>query len=63
MKTQGAQRFSEQILTNTSGFAGIDGIFRFRADGTSERGLSVLQVAPGGGRVISPAPKSFTPGT
>ena len=63
VKTQGAQRFSEQILTNTSGFAGIDGIFRFRADGTSERGLSVLQVAPGGGRVISPAPKSFTPGT
>jgi ABC-type branched-subunit amino acid transport system substrate-binding protein len=63
VKTQGAQRFSEQILTNTSGFAGIDGIFRFRADGTSERGLSVLQVAPGGGRVIGPAPKSFTPGT
>ncbi|HEY4295570.1 MAG TPA: penicillin-binding protein activator [Paraburkholderia sp.] len=63
VKTQGAQRFSEQILTNTSGFAGIDGIFRFRADGTSERGLSVLQVAPGGGRVVSPAPKSFTPGT
>jgi ABC-type branched-subunit amino acid transport system substrate-binding protein len=63
VKTQGQQRFSEQILTNTSGFAGIDGIFRFRNDGTSERGLSVLQVAPGGGRVVSPAPKSFTPGT
>ncbi len=63
VKTQGQQRFSEQILTNTSGFAGIDGIFRFRTDGTSERGLSVLQVAPGGGRVVSPAPKSFTPGT
>ena len=27
VKTQGAQRFSEQILTNSSGFAGIDGIF------------------------------------
>jgi ABC-type branched-subunit amino acid transport system substrate-binding protein len=63
VKTQGAQRFSEQILTNTSGFAGIDGIFRFRSDGPSERGLSVLQVAPGGGRVVGPAPKSFTPGT
>jgi ABC-type branched-subunit amino acid transport system substrate-binding protein len=63
VKTQGAQRFSEQILTNTSGFAGIDGIFRFRTDGTSERGLSVLQVAPGGGHVVGPAPKSFTPGT
>lgn len=63
VKTQGPQRFSEQTLTNASGFAGIDGIFRFRADGTSERGLSVMQVAPGGGRVVSPAPKSFTPGT
>jgi ABC-type branched-subunit amino acid transport system substrate-binding protein len=63
VKTQGQQRFGEQILTNTSGFAGIDGIFRFRTDGTSERGLSVLQVAPGGGHVASPAPKSFTPGT
>ncbi len=63
VKTQGAQRFSEQILTNSSGFAGIDGIFRFRADGTSERGLAVMQVAPGGARPVSPAPKSFTPGT
>jgi ABC-type branched-subunit amino acid transport system substrate-binding protein len=63
VKTQGPQRFSEQMLTNPSGFAGIDGIFRFRPDGTSERGLAVMQVAPGGTRVISPAPKSFTPGT
>ena len=63
VKTQGQQRFSEQILTNTSGFAGIDGIFRFRSDGTSERGLAVMKVAPGGGQPVSPAPKSFTPGT
>jgi ABC-type branched-subunit amino acid transport system substrate-binding protein len=63
VKTQGPQRFSEQILTNSSGFAGIDGVFRFRSDGLSERGLAVMQVAPGGGRPVSPAPKSFTPGT
>ena len=31
VKTQGAQRFTEQVLTNSSGFAGIDGVFRFRA--------------------------------
>ena len=48
VKTQGAQRFTEQVLTNPSGFSGIDGIFRFRADGTNERGLAVLRVAPGG---------------
>jgi ABC-type branched-subunit amino acid transport system substrate-binding protein len=59
VKTQGPQRFSDQVLTNTSGFSGIDGIFRFRADGTNERGLAVLRVAPGGGQVISPAPKAF----
>jgi ABC-type branched-subunit amino acid transport system substrate-binding protein len=60
VKTQGAQRFTDQVLTNPSGFSGIDGVFRFRADGTNERGLAVLRVAPGGGQVISPAPKSFT---
>lgn len=63
VKTQGQQRFSEQVLTNSSGFAGIDGVFRFRSDGTNERGLSVLRVAPGGGQVVSPAPRSFQPGT
>jgi branched-chain amino acid transport system substrate-binding protein len=63
VKTQGAARFSEQVLTNPSGFSGIDGIFRFRADGTNERGLAVLRVAPGGGQVVSPAPKSFGSGT
>lgn len=63
VKTQGTQRFSEQALTNPSGFAGIDGVFRFRPEGTNERGLAVLRVTPSGGQVISPAPKSFAPGT
>lgn len=63
VKTQGAQRFSEQVLINSSGFAGIDGVFRFRPDGTNERGLAVLRVTPQGGQVIGPAPRSFAPGT
>jgi branched-chain amino acid transport system substrate-binding protein len=63
VKTQGAQHFSEQVLTNGSGYAGIDGVFRFRPDGTNERGLAVLKVTPSGGQVISPAPKSFGSGT
>jgi ABC-type branched-subunit amino acid transport system substrate-binding protein len=63
VKTQGAQRFTDQVLTNPSGFAGIDGVFRFRPDGTNERALVVLRVAPGGGQVVSPPPKSFAPGT
>lgn len=63
VKTQGPQRFSEPVLTASSGFAGIDGVFRFRADGTNERGLSVLRVTPTGGQVIGPAPRTFAPGT
>jgi len=63
VKTQGPQRFSETSLTNPSGFAGIDGVFRFRPEGTNERGLAVLRVAPAGGQVLSPAPTSFQPGT
>jgi|SRR5579862_951683 len=61
VKTQGQQRFSEGVLTNPSGFAGIDGVFRFRRDGTNERGLAVMRVTPTGGQPISPAPKSFGP--
>jgi ABC-type branched-subunit amino acid transport system substrate-binding protein len=59
VKTQGDQRFSEQVLINSSGFTGIDGLFRFRADGTNQRGLAVMKVTPAGGTVISPAPKAF----
>jgi len=58
-KTQGQQRFSEAVLTNASGFTGIDGLFRFRPDGTSQRGLAVMRVSPTGGQILSPAPKSF----
>jgi ABC-type branched-subunit amino acid transport system substrate-binding protein len=58
-KSQGPMAFSEQMLTNASGFAGIDGVFRFRPDGTNERGLAVMRVTPQGGQVISPAPHSF----
>ena len=60
VKTQApAQRFSAEVLTNPSGFSGIDGLFRFRPDGTNERGLAVMRVTPSGAQVISPAPKSF----
>ena len=47
------------MLTNPSGFAGIDGLFRFRADGTNERGLAVMKVGSGGGTPVAGSPKSF----
>jgi ABC-type branched-subunit amino acid transport system substrate-binding protein len=58
-RTQGAQRFSSDALTNPSGFAGIDGLFRFRPDGTNERGLAVMRVGNGGGVPVAGSPKSF----
>jgi ABC-type branched-subunit amino acid transport system substrate-binding protein len=58
-RTQGAQRFAPETLTNPSGFAGIDGLFRFRADGSNERGLAVMKVATGGGVAVAGSPKSF----
>jgi ABC-type branched-subunit amino acid transport system substrate-binding protein len=61
VKTQGPARFAPETLTNPSGFSGIDGLFRFRADGTNERGLAVMRVATAGGQIISPAPRSFGP--
>jgi hypothetical protein len=59
VKTQGPRRFSAVLLTTPAGFTGIDGLFRFRADGTNERGLAVLRVTPSGAQTISPAPRSF----
>jgi len=58
-KSQGSQRFAENALTNPSGFNGADGVFRFRSDGTSDRGLSVLEIVGGQARVLSPAPRTL----
>ncbi len=54
------QRYSYSQLTRPSGFAGVDGLFRLLPDGTSERGLAILEVRQGGSRVIDSAPSSFT---
>ncbi len=58
-RTQGPNRFAPETLTNPSGFAGIDGLFRFRTDGTNERGLAVMKVTTGGGVTVAGSPKSF----
>ena len=58
-RTQGPQRFSPEVLQSPSGFAGIDGLFRFRPDGTNERGLAVMRVGNGGGVPVAGSPKSF----
>jgi branched-chain amino acid transport system substrate-binding protein len=54
------QRFTAAALTRPSGFTGVDGNLRFRADGVSERALAVLELQTFGGNVIDagqvPAP-------
>ena len=53
------KRFTRAALTDPNGFAGVDGIFRFNADGTAERGLAVMAVTPQGFREVDPAPTTF----
>ncbi len=57
----GTPDFSAATLSSASGFAGVDGIFRFAPDGVVERGLAVLQLDRRTIQVISPAPTTFEP--
>ena len=56
---QGPLRYTAAMLGNPSGFAGLDGVFRFRNDGLIERGLAVLELTASGPEVASPAPARF----
>ncbi len=58
-RTPDPKPFSRQRLTNPRGFAGIDGVFRFRADGLNDRGLAILEIQNGRARVVDPAPTAF----
>jgi ABC-type branched-subunit amino acid transport system substrate-binding protein len=54
------RRFVASELTRASGFQGVDGLFRFRPDGTSERGFAIMEVQKYGNQLIEPAPSSFS---
>ncbi len=54
-----ALRFQAQALTLSSGFAGIQGIFRLRPDGLAERGLAIMEIGASGAQIIDPPPASF----
>jgi outer membrane PBP1 activator LpoA protein len=53
------RRFPARELTESTGFAGVDGAFRLRRDGTAERALEVREVGAAGTTVASPAPRNF----
>jgi hypothetical protein len=50
---------SRAALTQGSGFAGVNGVFRLLPDGTNQRGLAVAQIRDRQVIVIDPAPRSF----
>lgn len=52
-------RFSEENLTASFGFVGVDGLFRLLPDGTNERALAIVEVHRKGLQVIDPAPTAF----
>ena len=58
-RTQGQARYAAQALTAPTGFNGVDGAFRLRADGLNERGRAVLRLEQGQARLLDAAPRSF----
>ena len=56
-----SEGFSGERLMDAEGFLGVDGLFRFREDGTIERGLAVYTVRSSGFQVLDPAPGRFEP--
>ena len=59
LRAGGSDALTAQRITQGSGFAGVTGVFRFRPDGTNERGLAIAEIRDGQSVVISPAPRSF----
>lgn len=51
--------FPTERLTDRGGFAGLDGAFRFAADGVAERALEVQEIRGGATVTVSPAPTGF----
>lgn len=53
---------TEDELRELDGFRGLNGLFRFRNDGTVERGLSIMTIKPSGPELLESAPESFAVG-
>ncbi|MDB5367726.1 MAG: penicillin-binding protein activator [Rhodospirillales bacterium] len=51
--------YDRSLLTQSQGFAGLDGPFRFGPDGRIERNLAVIELTGGEARVLDPAPPTF----
>ncbi|MBN8607093.1 MAG: penicillin-binding protein activator [Caulobacterales bacterium] len=58
-RDQGSRGFSRTAIENGEGFAGSDGLFRFRANGAIERGLAIIEVGQNQTNVLEAAPRRF----
>ncbi|KPQ05492.1 MAG: ABC-type branched-chain amino acid transporter periplasmic component [Rhodobacteraceae bacterium HLUCCA12] len=59
LATDESDALSRAALTQGSGFVGVNGVFRFRPDGTNERGLAVATIQDNEVVILDPAPRSF----
>ena len=57
--SSGQNALSKGSLIQQAGFEGVDGIFRFKQNGTNERGLAIARVENKQVEIIDPAPTSF----
>jgi ABC-type branched-subunit amino acid transport system substrate-binding protein len=58
-RDNGPRGFARARIENGDGFAGSDGLFRFRANGAIERGLAIIEVRPNEVGVLDAAPRAF----
>lgn len=49
-------------VTDPNGFMGVNGLFRYRLDGTAQRGLAVKQIGGSGASVVEKGITQFPPG-
>ncbi len=57
-------RLDRNTVETPDGWLGVNGLFRFLADGSADRELAVMQVQNDGTvRTVSPAAKAFSPGS
>ncbi len=60
LKGNAKTAFSPQTFENPNGFQGVNGAFRIRSDGTTQRGLAIYQIRGGKGTLAEPAISRFS---
>lgn len=55
----GPDGFSKQVLENPSGFRGSTGLFRFRADGSSQRSMPFYRIQKGALKLVAKSTSGF----